>query len=208
MGIFIWNDTKEKGTNESENKVTADTEPAENQAIKDVEQKLADAEKSTSEKYLALGKQVFAKEKDNTSSEYRKELDEITECMAYEALLAQYRMHLDGKLKCENCGRIITSDSDFCNKCGVRITPPDFSPIEKEMKLGGNFGNPQTGSSPAGFCSACGAPLQPGMMFCEKCGAKNDPDSAQPISKTCPSCGNPINPGARFCEVCGAKTPG
>ena len=50
----------------------------------------------------------------------------------------------------------------------------------------------------AAFCKNCGAPLEPGSLFCGECGAKNAPEF-------CTNCGAKLNPGSKFCANCGAK---
>ena len=50
----------------------------------------------------------------------------------------------------------------------------------------------------AAFCKNCGAPLEPGSLFCGECGAKNAPEF-------CTNCGAKLNPGSKFCTNCGAK---
>lgn len=65
----------------------------------------------------------------------------------------------------------------------------------------------------AGFCEACGAPMEPGTKFCEKCGAPvggvktNDIQTQKSGANAgfCESCGAPLAPGTKFCETCGAK---
>ena len=47
----------------------------------------------------------------------------------------------------------------------------------KEEQAQAKAQQPQTGqAAPEGtrFCSGCGAPLEPGMVFCGKCGTKNE----------------------------------
>lgn len=52
-------------------------------------------------------------------------------------------------------------------------------------------------------CGNCGAYLSEGAMFCNKCGAKAESQSA--AVKYCTSCGGQIIQGTAFCTVCGAK---
>ena len=66
-----------------------------------------------------------------------------------------------GKTLCEHCGAIITSDSAFCNKCGGKIEPRDFSAIGA---------GPDEHEAMQSLCPTCGSPLVEGAVFCEKCG--------------------------------------
>ena len=69
---------------------------------------------------------------------------------------------------------------------------------------GATTGNAVNGASrnvthaSAAFCKNCGAPLEPGSLFCGECGAKNAPEF-------CTNCGAKLNPGSKFCTNCGAK---
>lgn len=47
------------------------------------------------------------------------------------------------------------------------------------------------------FCTNCGNPLTPDMMFCPKCGTKQ--------IRVCPNCQTPLMPDAMFCHKCGTK---
>ena len=51
---------------------------------------------------------------------------------------------------CPNCNQPLTSDSQFCNKCGAKI--------------------PQKPISLPTACPSCGGALKPGDKFCSKCG--------------------------------------
>ncbi len=58
-------------------------------------------------------------------------------------------------------------------------------------------------------CTTCGAELDMEMMFCSKCGSKQEPvvtaqaDNAN--MKACPGCGALVEAGNLFCNKCGAK---
>ena len=61
-------------------------------------------------------------------------------------------------------------------------------------------------------CPSCGAPLDPGAVFCANCGislAAQQAAYAAPASAgTCAACGAPLNAGDSFCVVCGAPITG
>jgi hypothetical protein len=48
-----------------------------------------------------------------------------------------------------------------------------------------------------GTCPKCNSPINPGLKFCESCGAKVE----QPA--VCVQCGAPLLPNTKFCETCG-----
>lgn len=51
-------------------------------------------------------------------------------------------------------------------------------------------------------CSACGAPLEEGMRFCNRCGTPVAPAASE--KPRCAACGAELVDGFRFCGVCGA----
>ena len=67
------------------------------------------------------------------------------------------------------------------------------------------------------ICVGCGAPLAKEVLFCSKCGTKNEiPEepveeaaeeeaAAEPVKKTCPVCEAEVSEDMAFCEVCGTK---
>lgn len=55
-------------------------------------------------------------------------------------------------------------------------------------------------------CVGCGAELEKSIVFCSKCGAKNEPIvEIQPEGVVCPSCGVVVSEGSAFCQACGTK---
>lgn len=55
---------------------------------------------------------------------------------------------------------------------------------------------------PQTLCATCGAPLQDGQQFCDKCGSPRP----QPVT-LCANCGAPLQDGQQFCDKCGAPRP-
>lgn len=92
---------------------------------------------------------------------------------------------------CQNCGAAISSDAEFCSKCGEKYV----APAER-------------------VCPSCGAVITGDDMFCRKCGAKyedsvdktrdvHDNRSSVNDESICPDCGAPVRLGAKFCKKCG-----
>lgn len=135
--------------------------PSVSPEIQQAEKNCNMAESAVNAAMLALGKKYYEENKENSASEYAEQITEVTECIKKESLWKQYRLTLEGKMKCEKCGAIITSDSAFCNKCGTSIKPLDFSSL--------GINSPDT-SNTINSCPSCGAPLVSDAMFCEKCG--------------------------------------
>ena len=133
--------------------------------IAQAEQNCQNAKRELEGAYLSLGKLFFEKTMDNAASEFVEQISEIKEKKEKETLWNQYRLSLDGRTICEHCGSIITSDSVFCNKCGGKIAPRDFTAI--------GIGTNQYPASPSqNLCPTCGSLLVEGAAFCEKCGMK------------------------------------
>ncbi len=63
-----------------------------------------------------------------------------------------------------------------------------------------------TQAAPAGnICPSCGTANNPGVKFCQNCGAKLEAPPPAPAGVTCPACGTANAPGTKFCGGCGAK---
>lgn len=130
------------------------------------DQSFSDTEMAVNEAFLALGKQYYEDNKDNTDADYYEQIVAINELKGKEELFQLYKLSLEGKTKCENCNSIITSDSAFCNRCGSAIKPRDFSSL-------GITQTPTSSVSVASrICPQCGSRTIEGAMFCEKCGQR------------------------------------
>ncbi len=98
---------------------------------------------------------------------------------------------------CPECGREMPERLKFCVSCGQKlvaapseapvVVPPtpapaaeaEVTPPEEEQPAAGDapyvvFQEPEPVKKIAGFCSACGQALSPGMVFCPTCGRKVD----------------------------------
>lgn len=55
-------------------------------------------------------------------------------------------------------------------------------------------------------CEECGAELEKDVMFCPKCGAKQEQQQvSEKPQRTCPSCGASVDDEIAFCPSCGAN---
>ena len=52
-------------------------------------------------------------------------------------------------------------------------------------------------------CPSCGAFIQNGAIFCDKCGARTETETPKPAIIYCTNCGQPIPYGTAFCTNCG-----
>ena len=129
--------------------------------IRMAEESCKTAKNAINDAMLALGKTVYEAEKEKTDSAFNEEIALVTDRIKKSELWKQYRLTLEGKMRCDACGAIITSDSLFCNKCGTGIEPLDFTPLGLDAP------------APAvRTCPSCGAELAEDALFCEKCGQK------------------------------------
>ena len=180
--------------------------------INKAEESYRNAENATKEAVQALGRAIYETDKNNPESKYSDEIKKIKQCIEDENLRLQYRLSLEGKVRCDSCGAVITSDSAFCNKCGSPIPEKDFSSL--------GVGAPVQPESPGNIvCPKCGSTMQQGISFCMKCGTKLDGsgDNSSPVVESqtnkesqtnnniCPQCGAPLVEDAIFCEKCGAS---
>ena len=138
--------------------------PAENQAILQADNYLRDTDHKISEAFQSLGEAYYEKNKGTDSTEFAEELKNITELQSKAHLLRQYRLNLEGKVRCENCNAIVTSESLFCNMCGKEIIKYDFSSLGVNAVASAQKGNE------IAHCPNCGEEVIPGAKFCEKCG--------------------------------------
>lgn len=130
-----------------------------------VEQKCINAGAAVNNAIFELGKKYYEANQNNSESEFYDMIKTVNDCKHKSQLWYQYKLSLEGKMQCESCGAIITSDSVFCNKCGVSIKPIDFSSIVEIPAQ-------QTANTAARVCPSCGNPVDADDIFCEKCGQK------------------------------------
>ena len=148
-------------------KQTMVTGQVETSQVFQVDQKCQEAANAVKMAIFELGQKYYDANKENAEAEFCDLVKNVNECKEKEKLWEQYKLGLEGKMRCEACGAIITSDSLFCNKCGVSIKPIDFSSIISQPQP------QQIETAPLEkVCPSCGSPLAEGDIFCEKCGCK------------------------------------
>lgn len=91
---------------------------------------------------------------------------------------------------CPKCKAVLGDTAKFCTKCGFKImsnpqpmvTPMQSSPIQHQVfpSMQQPMQQPSQGS---GFCTSCGAKLNPNVKFCTKCGATAGAPAATSIPK-------------------------
>jgi hypothetical protein len=135
---------------------------------------------------------------------------------------------------CPDCQAQLDDRANFCDNCGLRLTPLVDEPASMDAKQGtpaqpSRVEISASSSAPPGTCSACGYVNVPGEMFCQNCGvqlapvisvppppptpisgpsaaAKAESTSEQaPETGECSHCGFRNDPGEIFCQNCGLQ---
>lgn len=87
-------------------------------------------------------------------------------------------------------------------KCGVVARKTINNPVgEKNYMQNEKDPYPSNLDKEITLCGNCGARINSGAVFCEKCGAKVSPERAQ----YCRFCGQLLDDDAQFCSSCGHK---
>ena len=89
--------------------------------IRMAEESCKSAKMAINDAMLALGKTVYEAEKEKTDSAFKEEIALVTDRIKKSELWKQYRLTLEGKMKCEACGAELVDDAMFCEKCGHKL---------------------------------------------------------------------------------------
>ena len=102
------------------------------------------------------------------------------------------------KIICTNCGAVLQDGYAFCIKCGNPVNATQSIPISRQDNAISPYVNnsvpiqnnsieksisQQNSTSPASFCTNCGAVLQDGYAFCIKCGNPVNATQSIPTSR-------------------------
>lgn len=147
------------------NKFMQGTTVVQNPKIEYADSNLHEAGLKVKNAMQELGKAYFDANRENTEAEYYEQITCIKKCMDNEILWHQYRLSLEDKVLCENCGAVNPFNSLFCNQCGNNIRAVDFSVLGVDPSVRENTSNTVV-------CRVCGKPLVSGAAFCEVCGTK------------------------------------
>jgi predicted nucleic acid-binding Zn ribbon protein len=81
-------------------------------------------------------------------------------------------------------------------------------PGDSHVRYACSAGGPRSaaGAPHERTCPRCGAPMEPGWVFCGECGAAipAEPTAAAPQTRFCVNCGSPMEAGWVFCGKCGS----
>jgi RNA polymerase subunit RPABC4/transcription elongation factor Spt4 len=103
--------------------------------------------------------------------------------------------------KCPQCQAQVTTDAEFCPKCGTRVRMLKTEPAVETA--------PATQTKVRLRCPKCKTILPTEAGFCPTCGVKLKMPGTTPAAKHfCSACGAQMSAGARFCPVCGLPAEG
>lgn len=146
-----------------------------------VKREISNLEAEINASYFAVGKKYVELNSNNPAPEYADSVTNIIKCSdrleKFKLLLAS----LDDKMPCSSCGAEVTRAQKFCDKCGAKVEFVD-PPVIEGYNDGASLFPPQNGmvveqpaagfQPAASFCPTCGAALEAGQKFCDKCGTK------------------------------------
>lgn len=147
-----------------------DVQTGSNPEIKQADEGWMNAKQNIDKAIFELGKAYYEKNQDNPAPEYVEQIETIKLKSKEEYLWHQYRLNLEGQRLCDSCNSSITVDSAFCNRCGAKIEPIDFSPILDTSNIVQEVDEPDI--SKEAVCPECGKKLVEGAVFCEACGTR------------------------------------
>jgi predicted amidophosphoribosyltransferase len=111
------------------------------------------------------------------------------------------------KMFCSKCGSEIADGIQFCSKCGNAVNPTSMGTANVTDDYDHTYGcgysseNFTEEEDPYTHCTNCGEKLKKGVVFCSRCGTKQN--ESRSTKTFCSKCGAEITDGIRFCPKCG-----
>ncbi len=84
------------------------------------------------------------------------------------------------KITCPHCGQLTTTDSGFCDECGLELNTQALKPITAAQAMVTGELSKQTSDKLT--CPFCGNPLRPNARHCPNCGKKLPREAAKPAA--------------------------
>ncbi len=98
------------------------------------------------------------------------------------------------KITCPHCGKLTSTESGFCDECGLELTTQALKPITAAQVMAS--GELSKNTSDKLTCPFCGAALRPNARHCPNCGKKLARDTAKPaVIEQAPLAGSVLRPG-------------
>ena len=149
-----------------------------------VRREISQLETEMNNAYYAIGKKYFELHSAAPEEGYEESVNTI---IANIDRIEKFRLlfaSMDDKQLCAGCGAEVVRGQKFCDKCGAKVEFAEAPIIEgyndrpvaavTDEAAGGDVqqdDQPETEADKA-ICTGCGAALEPGQKFCEKCGTK------------------------------------
>lgn len=156
--MAFWNEFKEKLTVTGKKAVDKTKDLTE---IAKLKISIAEQERKIDSSYEKIGRAYAEANAESADKLLPEEFEAIDAANAKIADFTARLRELKGLLICPNCGKEISSDVNFCPKCGTAIEKKVY---EGEVIVEAPV-TPKT-------CSKCGAALEKDADFCTDCGAK------------------------------------
>ena len=143
-----------------------------------VKREISQLETEMNNAYLAIGKKYFELHSASPEADYEESVNTIlkgTERIEkFRLLLAS----MEDKQPCSGCGAEVSRGHKFCDNCCANVEFVESPVIEgfndqpaAVVDVAAEVVEEEAAASPA-FCSGCGAALDAGVKFCDKCGTK------------------------------------
>src|SRR3982751_6319691 len=84
--------------------------------------------------------------------------------------------NIASKITCPHCGKQTSTESGFCDECGLELTTQALKPVTAAQIMAS--GELSKNTSNGLTCPFCGAALRPGARHCPNCGKKLPHDTA------------------------------
>lgn len=108
-----------------------------------------------------IGKKFYEENRTNSTIDdiYQELFAAVKKIYDEKDIIERKNLAVKGMRRCEACHHIVTIDSIFCNKCGMKLSELSKDILQEDIV--------DTRS-----CSGCGAKLEPGALFCTNCGKR------------------------------------
>lgn len=121
---------------------------------------IAQIEGDMQKKFSQLGQIYYENNKNfpNLEHPYYELISQINQLSENKKNLYKSKLRLEGKMMCENCGKLNPFGSRFCNYCGKLAAERQENSFAAEI------------TSNYKTCNQCGTKLDASDVFCFKCG--------------------------------------
>lgn len=97
-----------------------------------IQAKLLEEKNTINNAYSNLGKAYYEAHKDDTEGEFFNTIDAINKEFANIDALKKELQELKGLKTCPQCGEAVSTDHDFCPKCGAKLKEEEVAEVVEE----------------------------------------------------------------------------